>query len=132
METLTSIGYASIRKDFEVAYRFFTAQEGGRKTGPPFQMYRSDWLYEGDDVVDGVYMIWPIFLNEAGDFLDFDIQVAVQGTAQMYIVNEELRRNFHASRITPGVKGYFMEGPNRVAEATVTKLLAIDQISVGL
>jgi hypothetical protein len=89
-------------------------------------------LYEGDDVADGIYMIWPIFLDEAGKYLDVEIQVAIEGTAQMYIVNDELRRTFHASRIKPGVKGYFMEGPNRVAEATVTKLLALNETSIGL
>jgi hypothetical protein len=34
--------------DFEVVYRFLSAEEGGRKT-PPHQHSRWDFLYEGDN-----------------------------------------------------------------------------------
>jgi hypothetical protein len=88
------VNYSSIRRDFEVKYRFFTAEEGGRKTGPPYQTYRSDWLYEGDNVSDGIYMIWPIFLDDKGNFLDTETQVPFEGTAQMFIVNDELQNSF--------------------------------------
>jgi hypothetical protein len=115
-----------VRKDFEVRYRFFSPEEGGRKTGSPYQFYRSDWLYEGDDVLqDGIYAIWPIFLDDMGNIIDPDIQVAGEGAAQMSILNDQLRATIHAKRLKPGVRGYFMEGPHRVAEATVTKLLAL-------
>ena len=120
-------GYESVRQDFEVKYRFLKPEEGGRRSGLPYQNYRSDWLYEGDDISDGIYMIWPIFLDGNGNFIDAESQVPMEGTAQMYIVNEELRKSFHAKRLRPGVRGYFMEGPNRVAEAVVTRLLAISE-----
>jgi hypothetical protein len=124
---------ADMRKDFEVRYRFFSPEEGGRKTGPAHQFYRSDWLYDGDDVFrDGIYAIYPIFLDDAGNIVDPDIKVAVEGTAQMFILNDELRSTLHVKRIKPGVRGYFMEGPHRVAEAIVTKLLAIsDDVPTG-
>jgi hypothetical protein len=72
-------------------------------------------------------MIWPIFVDDAGAVRDLDEFVPSEGTAYMHIVNDELRVSFHAKRIEPGVRGYFMEGPHRVAEATVTKLLAISE-----
>jgi hypothetical protein len=116
------------RKDFEVRYRFYLPGEGGRKTGPPSQPYRSDWIYDGDDVSDRLYMIWPIFVNDTGAVRDLNEFVPSEGIAQMHIVNEELRASLHAKRLKPGVRGYFMEGPHRVAEAMVTKLLAIAEI----
>jgi len=118
-----------VRKDFEVRYRFYSEAEGGRKTGPPFQGYRSDWMYDGDTVQQGLYVIWPIFLDESGSILDTGALVAGEGRAQMLIVNDELRRSIHAKRLNLGVRGYFMEGSHRVAEATVTRLLAIAEIT---
>jgi hypothetical protein len=119
---------AEIRKDFEVEYRFLSTDEGGRRTGPPYQMYRSDWMYEGDDPrVNGIYMIWPIFLEENGEIREPNTPVPIEGKAQMFIVDDEQRASIHAGRIHPGTRGYFMEGPNRVAEATVTQLLALNE-----
>ena len=70
-------------------------------------------------------MIWPIFLDEAGEIIEPSTFVPIEGIAQMFIVNDELRHSLHAEKLVPGVRGYFMEGSNRVAEATVTRLLAI-------
>ena len=64
------MNFETIRNDFEVKYRFLTFEEGGRKTGPPYQGYRCDWLYK-DDLVESSalreYMIWPIFMDEKGN-----------------------------------------------------------------
>ncbi len=113
-----------VRKDFEVRYRFFTQEEGGRKS-PPAQPYRSDWIYEGDYPVDRLFMIWPIFIDEVGRVREPGLFVPAEGMAQMFIVDDELRLSLHSERLKPGVKGYFMEGPHRVAEATVTRMLAL-------
>ncbi len=124
-------GLAQVRKDFEVAYRFLSYEEGGRKSGPPHQPYRSDWSYEGDDPQgNGIYMIWPIFLDDEGQIVEPNRTVPNEGTAQMFIVNDELRQAFHAKRLDTGVRGYFMEGSKRVAEAVVTKLLALQESTV--
>ncbi len=120
---------AKARKDFEVSYRFFSPEEGGRSI-PASQGYRSDWSYEGDDI-QKLYMIWPIFLDEKADIIEPDECVPSEGVAQMFILNDEFRA-FHAVRLEPGTRGYFMEGPHRVAEATVIKLLAITEDSVPL
>jgi hypothetical protein len=121
---------AEVRKDFEVRYRFLTAAEGGRRTGPPAQLYRSDWSYYDDDVnATRIYMIWPIFLDEGGEIVEPNSFVAAEGIAQMFIVNDELRCSLHARKLAPDVRGYFMEGSSRVATATVTRLLAIADTS---
>ena len=120
-----------VRKDFEVTYRFYSPEEGGRKSGPPAQLYRSDWSYDGDDIAEtGIYMIWPIFLDQNGSIIDPDVFVPSQGIAQMFIVNEEVRESVHARRLRPGVRGYLMEGDKRVAEAVVTRLLELSDAAI--
>lgn len=45
------IPYEEIRShppDFRVKYRFYSKNQGGRKS-TPFQGYRSDFAYDGDD-----------------------------------------------------------------------------------
>ena len=111
--------------DFEVRYRFLTAEEGGRRTGPPLQGYRSDWSYEGDDVAEGIYMIWPEFLAEDGSLFPENVPVSVTGHASMWIVSHDMRTRVHRLRIHEGIKGYFMEGGLKVAEAIVTRVIAL-------
>lgn len=122
--------FLELRKDFEVRYRFLTKEEGGKRTGPPAQGYRSDWSYEGDDIKEtGMFMIYPIFLKDDGEPYEMDTFVPNEEEAQMFILSDELRKSVHAQRIRVGTRGYFMEGPIRVAEATVTKLLALSEVT---
>jgi hypothetical protein len=112
--------------DFEVRYRFYSATEGGRKTGPPFQHYRCDWAYDGDDIsITGIYMIYPEFVAADGSVLPEDVPVPVSGTATMWILSPELQSGIHARRVKEGVRGFFMEGGHRVAEATVTRIIGV-------
>jgi hypothetical protein len=113
--------------DFLVRYHFLSSEEGGRTSGPPFQGYRCDWAYDGDDIEKtGIYMIWPEFENESsGVILEKQI-VPPDGTARMWIVSPELREEIHRARIKVGVKGYFMEGGKKVAEAEVISLVGLD------
>src|SRR4051812_41788226 len=113
--------------DFEVRYRFLTPDEGGRQTGPPYQgSYRSDWAYDGDDISrTGIHMIWPEFVDDHGAVLPRDAHVAVAGHARMWIVSSDMRALVHQARIREGVRGYFMEGSRRVAEAVVTRIIAL-------
>jgi hypothetical protein len=112
--------------DFEVQYRFYSPEEGGRPTGQPFLGYRCDWAYEGDDISKtGIYMIWPQFVAEDGGPLLKGASVPVSGTVQMAILSHEMRLNIHRHRIREGVQGYFMEGGRRVAEAVVTRVLGL-------
>ncbi len=112
--------------DFEVCYRMYSPEEGGRKSGPPWQHYRCDWSYEGDDVQNsGLYMIHPEFLGESGEVLPEGQAVPMSGVASMWVVVPEMRATVHRARIHAGVKGYFMEGPRRVGEAVVTRVIAL-------
>src|SRR5690349_2473733 len=103
--------------DFEVHYRFLTPDEGGLRQLPR-QGYCCDWSYEGDDTCKtGLFMIWPEFLAEDGSILPSGHQVAAEGTAGMWILSHDFRVQVHRLRIREGVRGYFMEGSRRMAEA---------------
>jgi len=123
----------NIRNDFEVKYRFLTEAEGGRRTGTPYQGYRCDWIYDADETAPSdklqVWMIWPIFVNEDGIPLRNGTQVPAEGDARMLIVDDQLRESVHRQRLAVGVKGFLVEGSKRVAEATVTKLVALSNNS---
>jgi len=43
----------------------------------------------------------------------------------MWILIPEMRAEIHRARIQPGVRGYFMEGGRRVAEAVVTRVIGL-------
>lgn len=111
--------------DFEVRYRFFTSEEGGRVSGPPWQHYRCDWAYADEMGATGIYMIHPEFIAEDGSVLAEGFPVPWAGTATMWIVVPEMRSQIHRQRIMEGVRGYFMEGNRRVAEAVVTRILGL-------
>ena len=71
-------------------------------------------------------MIHPEFLTAEGEVDNEEHPVALQGTATMWILIPEMRNEVHQKRIKPGIQGYFMEGKKRVAEATVTKIIALN------
>ena len=113
-------------QDFDVRYRFFTNEEGGRETGPPYQGYRCDWSYEGDDIQKtGIYMIWPEFEDKEGKVIPEKTQVLSSGVARMWIVIPEMVEKVHKEKIKIGIKGYFMEGGKKVAEAEVIRLVRL-------
>ncbi len=111
------------RHDFRVSYRFFSANEGGRQT-LPLQGYRCDFSYAGDDISQsGIYAIHPEFEEQDGSVLkDAAIGVPAEGTARMWVLFPAMRREVHARRITVGTKGFFMEGPRRVAAVEVIEV----------
>lgn len=105
---------------FEVAYRFLSADEGGRRS-PPYQHTRWDFLYEGDDPeVDSIWMIWPEFIGPDDRVLP-EGEVPLAGRAWMFIVNLD-NEPYHRARIMVGTKGAFVEGARKVA---VCEVLAI-------
>ena len=65
-------------------------------------------------------MIWPEFVTPDGKFLP-EGEVPMAGLADMFIVMPD-RIPFHRERIRVGTKGYFVEGPKRVAECEVIAL----------
>ncbi len=108
--------------DFKVKYRFFSFEEGGRKTGTPVNNYRSDWLYSEDKVEDGIFMIWPFFENQFGELISKEDYADEKGVARMHILVPEMKP-LHQGRIKIGTKGFFMEGARKVAEAEVIEIV---------
>lgn len=115
------INFEDLPNDFEVRYRFYSEAEGGRKAQQFFQGYRCDWVYADFEASEPrqAWMIWPIFVDESGQFVPENAPVDFEGIPRMMIVDEELRQNIHKDRIRLSVKGFFVEGGKKVAEATV-------------
>ena len=112
--------------DFLVEYCFIKPEEGGREK-LPYQGYRSDLHYDGEDINEqGIYCVWPEFLKEDGSiFLEENLPVPEKGKAYMWILFFEEMWKYHAKRAIPGRKIWFMEGPRKVAEATIIEQIAL-------
>ncbi|WP_410209775.1 hypothetical protein [Aquirhabdus sp.] len=118
--------------DFRVTYRFFTTEEGGRNL-LPLQGYRSDWIYAEDYYEEGAkspssistFGIHPRFVDENGLIYSAQEIAPRQGFADMFILFNGMRSE-HRRRIKIGTKGYFVEGPWLVAEATVIDILYLN------
>lgn len=114
------------KPDFKVRYRFIPHSEGGR-VQVPYQGYRSDFHYEGEDMqTDGIYMIWPEFLRPDGTvMLEEETMVPDTGEAFMWILLFDRMRDYHRERALPGRRGWFMEGSRKVAEATIIEQIGL-------
>jgi len=112
--------------DFKVHYRFIPYAEGGR-VQVPYQGYRSDLHYEGEDITkSGIYMIWPEFLNPDGSvMLEEETLVAAEGDAYMWILLYDRMKDFHRHQATVGRKCWFMEGSKKVAEAIIIEQIGL-------
>ncbi len=112
--------------DFKIRYRFISHSDGGR-VQLPYQGHRSDFCYEGEDPqVDGVYMIWPEFLNADGSvMLEDQMMVAPEGEAYMWILNFDEMKEHHRARAIPGKQGWLVEGTKKVAEVTVIEQIRL-------
>ncbi len=118
-----------IPADFRVEYRFYSREEGGR-VSPPQQHTRWDFAYlEDDPVRDGMYMIWPEFIDSSDSVLP-EGPVPMSGVADMFVLSPEFRE-YHANRLSIGARGFFMEGPRRVAECRVVQLGSLQGLRHG-
>jgi hypothetical protein len=108
--------------DFEAVIRIFRPDEGGRSSST-FNGIRWDFVYADEEPADGLYMIWPDFVDDNGDSLPADAILPVDASlpARMVVVNDEMREK-HRSKIRVGGRFYCCEGPKRVAEGRVTKV----------
>jgi len=123
------VPYEKVRKsppDFRVKYRLYSEEEGGRKN-PTFQGLRCDFSYDGDDIQKtGIFAIHPEFEDEFGNIiLDKSLPVSNQGTACMWILFPEMRREVHVHRIVIGVIGYFMAGSRKMGQVEVIEILGL-------
>lgn len=68
-------------------------------------------------------MIWPEFEDETRNIItQTETAVLKEGVARMWIIVPPMRK-FHRDKINIGLKGFFMEGFNRVAECEVIELV---------
>lgn len=112
------------KADFRVKYKFRSPENGGRKTGEPYQGIRCDFSFVGE-AENNIYMIWPEFEDSEGNVLLYnDKSVPNQGTARMWIINNEMRP-LHYDKIKIGVKGNFREGAMFSADCEVSEVLDI-------
>lgn len=71
-------------------------------------------------------MIWPEFETETKDVLvKGGIPVPRTGTARMWVTNANWR-DYHSNKLHKGLKGYFMEGPIKVAECEVIEFIGLE------
>lgn len=111
--------------DFEATIRIFLPEEGGRPT-PAFNGIRWDLCYTEDRMEDGLWMIWPDFIDRYGNSLPRDepLPVGVELHARMTVLVDEMRAT-HGKRIRVGSTFYCHEGPRRVAFGRVTKITGL-------
>lgn len=107
--------------DFRVKYRLYSQEEGGRGT-PVYQGIRWNFWYESEKhETQSIFIIWPEFEDEHKEIITSNIPVPVEGTAQMWIINNDWF-DYHIARIRAGTKGYFHEASRRVGECEVIEL----------
>lgn len=114
--------------DFEAEVRFLTFEEGGRRGeyGPVKQGYRCD-VHLDNDPSDSRWMIWPLFLDNNGQELPKGAPIPPVSKAHFYIINDELRRNFHRQWLCEGARFHLTEGARKVAACQVTKILNLHE-----
>lgn len=112
------------RDDFEAKIIVLSEADGGRATAP-FNGIRWDFLYEGEEPTESLYMIWPEFIDEFGDAIPKDIPLTGTLKARMHILNRELAESVHRNRIKVGTIFFSMEGPKKVARGVVTRITGL-------
>lgn len=110
--------------DFRAAISFLPEELSGRQQPPRQGIYRPDIRYT-DDVNTQAWMVWPLFLSADESELENGATVPERCNANFYIVDENLRREVHASRLKVGVQFDLVEGSQRVAVCEVTELLSL-------
>jgi hypothetical protein len=118
--------YPDLRDDFEARIRVLTPEEGGRKTYA-VNGIRWDFRYALDTESKGYFMIYPDFLDAAGNSLPVTVPLPTNEwlSARMYISNQETRERIHQKLLHFGTSFYCCEGPRIVAEGTVTRLTGL-------
>lgn len=124
------VPYEKVRNhppDFRIKYRLYSEAEGGRKNSV-FQGLRCDFAYGEDDIKEtGIFAIHPEFEDDFGNIvLNRSIPVPKEGTAKMWILFSEMRREVHFNRIKVGVIGYFMEGSKKIGQVEVIEILGLN------
>jgi hypothetical protein len=120
-------GFDRYSDDFRAEIRILRPDEGGRST-PPRNGIRWDFQYAEDDPREALYMIWPLFLDSAGEPMPSGADLPVDRwlPARMTVVNpDEALRTIHRQRIHGSVFFYCCEGLRHVAEGRVTRVTGL-------
>lgn len=96
-----------------------------------FQHLRCEFMYEGDEPSDGIYMIHPEFLDEYGLPVPENVPVPLEGTASMWILVPEMRVSVHRDRAKVGIRGHFMEGGRRVGDVEILRIEGLHENPVS-
>jgi uncharacterized protein (DUF433 family) len=104
--------------DFQVTYRLFTAEEGGRRT-PAHQGIRWDSRYD-EATRPQSWMVYPEFIDPDG-FPIPNGPFAPVGRANMFALNPNWLSS-NRQFISLGTRGYFMEGSTRMGVWEVSKV----------
>ncbi|TGE22399.1 hypothetical protein E5K00_19355 [Hymenobacter aquaticus] len=120
MESYTQM--SGHRPDFRVSYTMYSAEESGRYNPAP-QHIRWDFRYDDKAISTSTFIIWPEILLPDGAMLT-DGPVPMYGLADMFIILPTSRA-FHQRHIKPGVRGYFVEGPRRMAVCEVIEVIGL-------
>lgn len=118
--------------DFRVKYTFCVRDKSGLYA-PIRQGFASDWRYE-EDFPGTIHqpsgqkmfaMIWPRFVDENGlEYSEWE-GIPLEGFADMYIVNPEMKP-FHRKLLVIGTKGMLVRGPHILANAEVVDILYLN------
>ena len=108
---------------FAAKIRILPEDEGGRRM-PPFNRIRWDFGYATDAPAQEIYMIWPEFLDVAGQPIADKIPLVGDYAAKMRIVSPKAVA-YHSTRISIGTQFHCHEGARIVATGIVTKILAL-------
>ena len=110
------------KADFRVKYRFRNPEDGGRRTGPPYQGIRCDFSIESE-AGKQQYRIWPEFEDSKGEVILQDkLPVPQEGTALMWVGHPNMRP-YHYDNIVLGLKCHFREGSMYSADCEVIEIL---------
>ena len=103
--------------DFEIEYTWIS------DTQRPFQHMRSDFKYPEIFGDEGIWMIWPEFIDESGSVIRNMETLPYSGRATMWILSREKEYiNMHKERLKEGLVCELVVGSKVLATAKVTKI----------
>jgi hypothetical protein len=121
--------------DFRVKYTCCKTDETGLYATVR-QGIRSDWMY-AEDFPCTIHqpsgqkmfaMIWPRFVDENGlEYSEWE-DIPLEGFADMYIVNPEMKP-FHRKLLVIGTKGMLVRGPHILANVEVVDILYLNHLA---
>ena len=87
---------------------------------------RSDFKYLGEFSDEGIWMIWPEFIDQDGNVIQNEDVLPKSGKATMWIVSREKELlNMHLKRLKVGMVAELVTGARTLATVKVTKILGL-------